>query len=97
MDATQSILSLGLEDSKYSSTQLLSLIKALRRKVDGGALPTKKAERLKLYLGWKGRGFSIKEPAAPVPLPLLPFENEEGESDTNSADEIMQDFEISEI
>ena len=81
VDAAQLILSLGLEDSKYMLPQLLSLIKALRRKDDIGALPTKKADRLKLYLEWKGRGFVIMEPAAIVPLQLPPLENEKGEVD----------------
>ena len=98
MDEAKSILSIGLEDINYSSTQLLSLVNALQRKDDVGNLPTLQADRLKLYLEWKSRGFLIQEPVAPVPLPLLPFENEEGESDANSdADGIMQDFEISEI
>ena len=98
IDVAQSILSLGLEDSWYSSTQLLSLIKVLQGKDDGGAFPALKEDRLKLYLEWKCHGFSIQEPAVLVPLSLLSIKNEEGESDTNSdADGIMQDFEISEI
>ena len=60
VDAAQLILSLGLEDSKYTLPQLLSLIKALGRKDDGDALPTLKGYRLKLYIEWKGRGFSIQ-------------------------------------
>ena len=68
-----------MADAKLTSNHLLTLIKALRRKTDGGALPSKKADRFKLYLEWKGRDIVMEYQCAnPVQLP--PIEDDDDEA-----------------
>ena len=56
----RAVKDLGLTDNKLTSSYLLILIKALRRKTDSGALPSEKSEQFQLYLECKGRGDAME-------------------------------------
>ena len=80
VEEARKIKDLGLADAKLSSNHLLTLIKALRRKTDGGALPSKKAERFKLYLEWKGRDVAMEYQCAVNPVQSPPIEDDDDEA-----------------
>ena len=81
VDEACKVKDLELADAKLSRNCLHMLIKALRRKTDGGALPTKKAERFKLYLEWKGRGVAMKHQCAVNPVQPPPIEADDNEAE----------------
>ena len=88
VDEVRKVKDLGLADAKLSSNHLLTLIKALRRKTDGGALPTKKAERFKLYLEWKGRGVAMEHQCAVNPVQPPPIEADDNEAEVGGMEMI---------